>query len=78
MKKDKTKDKKSVTAWLPDREVKAIARCFLPTIREFYETEEGKNTFAKWECKEAEKERQTEEHRASGVAGKDGCDDGKE
>jgi hypothetical protein len=33
---------------LPGHEVEALARCFLPAIREYYETEEGKSAFAEW------------------------------
>jgi hypothetical protein len=34
---------------VPDNEIEALARCFLPAIREYYETEEGKRAFAEWE-----------------------------
>jgi hypothetical protein len=34
---------------IPDHEIEALARCFLPAIREYYETEEGKRAFAEWE-----------------------------
>jgi hypothetical protein len=77
-KNKKSNDTSSRTSWLPDREVKALARCFLPAIKQFYETEEGRNAFAEWERGEAKKVRRTEEHREAGAAGKDGCDDGKD
>jgi len=39
---------------LPDHEIEALARCFLPAIREYYETEEGKRAFAEWERERGE------------------------
>jgi hypothetical protein len=34
---------------IPDPEIEMLARCFLPAVREYYETEEGKRAFAEWE-----------------------------
>jgi hypothetical protein len=45
MKKDKFKN----TTGLPDHEIEALARCFLPYIREYYESEEGRIAFEEWE-----------------------------
>jgi hypothetical protein len=44
MKKDEFKN----TTGLPDHEIETLARCFLPYIREYYETEEGKRAFEEW------------------------------
>ena len=33
---------------MPDYELDALARCFLPDILAFYETEEGKREFEEW------------------------------
>jgi hypothetical protein len=40
---------------LPDHEIRALARCFLPYIREFYATEEGRREFEEWEREQEEK-----------------------
>jgi hypothetical protein len=45
MKKDESKN----TTGLPDHEIEALARCFLPYIREYYESEEGRIAFEEWE-----------------------------
>jgi ATP-dependent RNA circularization protein (DNA/RNA ligase family) len=42
---------------IPDNEIESLARCFLPYIREFYESEEGRKAFEEWERKEKEKEK---------------------
>jgi hypothetical protein len=49
MKKDKKQEKKKKKSWPPQHELKALARCLLPAIREFYETDEGRKAFAEWE-----------------------------
>jgi hypothetical protein len=51
------KDAKFInTAELPDHEIEALARCFLPYIREYYETGEGREAFEEWErAREPEK-----------------------
>ena len=41
------KDKNS--PWLPDHEIEALARCFLPAMREYFESEEGKKEFEEWQ-----------------------------
>ena len=33
---------------IPDHEVEALARCFLPHIRDYFESEEGQNEFEEW------------------------------
>jgi hypothetical protein len=48
--KGKTGSKDKNGYGIPDHEIEALARCFLPAIREYYETDEGKKAFAKWEC----------------------------
>ena len=37
---------------IPDFEINALARAFLPRIIEFYRTEEGQREFAQWQAKE--------------------------
>lgn len=41
---------------IPQYKIEAIARCIMPDILAFYESEEGQREFAKWkEQREAEK-----------------------
>ena len=43
---------------IPDHEMEALARCLLPEIQKFFESEEGKREFAEWQAQQqAEKER---------------------
>ena len=35
----------------PDHAIEALARCALPLIRAYYESEEGQREFAEWEEK---------------------------
>lgn len=42
---------------IPQYQIEAIARCLMPDILAFYESEEGRREFAKWkERREAEKQ----------------------
>ena len=34
---------------LPDHEIETLARCFLPAIREYFESEEGQKEFKEWQ-----------------------------
>ena len=47
-------DKKS--SWLPDHKLETLANCFLPAIREYFETPEGREAFATFQ-QEQEKKR---------------------
>lgn len=40
---------------IPQREIEIIARCILPDILAFYESEEGQREFAEWKAQQAEK-----------------------
>lgn len=42
---------------IPDHVFESLARCFLPAIRAFYATEEGRREFAEWKAAQ-EKEKQ--------------------
>lgn len=44
---------------IPKEELETIARCFLPDIVAFFETDEGKREYEEWKQKK-EKEEQTE------------------
>lgn len=37
---------------IPEHEIEALARCFLPDVIAFYETEAGKKEYADWERQE--------------------------
>lgn len=41
------KDKKDIFD-PPDHEIEALARCILPSIQKFFESEEGKREFEEW------------------------------
>lgn len=45
---------------IPQHQIEAIARCIMPDILAFYESEEGQREFAKWK-KQREAERQEAE-----------------
>lgn len=45
------------TTTIPQYQIEAIARCILPDILAFYESEEGQREFAEWK-KQGEVERQ--------------------
>lgn len=39
---------------IPQHQIEAIARCILPDILTFYESEEGQREFAEWQEQQAE------------------------
>ena len=45
-----TKSKKNFASEIPQHEIDALARAFLPTILEFYRSEEGQREFAEWKA----------------------------
>ena len=45
---------------IPDHVIDSLARCLYPAIVKFYESEEGKQEFAKWKA-EQEKQAHTKE-----------------
>ena len=40
---------------LPKHEVESLARCLLPEIQKYFESEEGKAEFEKWKEEQKEK-----------------------
>lgn len=34
---------------IPRHEVESLARCFLPAIQQFFESDEGKREYAQWQ-----------------------------
>ncbi|GHU79702.1 hypothetical protein FACS1894191_3120 [Clostridia bacterium] len=39
---------------IPKHEVEALARCLLPEIQKFFETEDGKREFEEWKAKQGQ------------------------
>ena len=38
---------------IPRHEIEAVARCLLPEMQKFFESEEGKREFEEWKAKQA-------------------------
>ena len=51
--------KKDYGTNIPRHEIEALARCLLPEIQKFFESEEGKKEFDEWKQQQAEKKRDT-------------------
>jgi hypothetical protein len=43
-------------AKIPQHEIDALARCFLPAIQRFFESEEGQREFDEWKAAKATRE----------------------
>jgi len=43
---------------IPQQEIEALARCLLPDIQRFFESEEGQKEFAIWKKEQAEKKKE--------------------
>lgn len=43
---------------IPKRELEALARCFLPDIQAFFESEEGRKEYEEWQKSKADLEAQ--------------------
>ncbi len=41
------------TSEIPKYVYESLARCLLPAIQEYYESDEGKQAFAEWKAKQA-------------------------
>lgn len=37
---------------IPKRELEALARCLLPAIQEYFESNEGQRAFSEWEAQQ--------------------------
>jgi len=51
MKETKTNNKNHEPD-IPDHVIESLARCILPSIRAYFESEEGKREFAEWKRKQ--------------------------
>ena len=40
---------------IPEDEIEALAKCFLPDILDFFESEEGRKEFEQWKKEQSEK-----------------------
>jgi hypothetical protein len=40
---------------IPKHEIESLARCFLPELHKFFESEEGKQEFKKWKEQQEKK-----------------------
>lgn len=38
---------------IPEHELEALARCFLPDIQAFFESEEGRKEYEEWKAEQA-------------------------
>jgi hypothetical protein len=41
---------------LPEVELEALARCFLPKLREYYEADEGRAAFEDWKARQPDRD----------------------
>lgn len=51
---------------IPQHKIEAIARCILPDILSFYESEEGQREFAEWKAQQ-EEEKLRKDKEATGI-----------
>ena len=51
------KKRKDYGTGIPDHEVEALARCLLPEIQKFFESEEGKREFEEWKKEQENKDK---------------------
>ena len=48
--------RKKNTTGIPDFEIDSLARALLPAIREYFDTDEGKEEFAKWQAERQQRQ----------------------
>jgi len=48
-------EKKNQTIEIPQYEIDSLARCLLPQIQKYFESEEGKREFEEWKRQQDEK-----------------------
>lgn len=42
---------------IPQRDIESLARCLLPQIQQYFESEDGKREFAEWQAKQKERQK---------------------
>ena len=47
-----TQRKKQYHPQIPDYELEALARCLLPDMQAYFESDEGKRAFAEWQAQQ--------------------------
>ena len=52
--------RQDISAAIPQHEIEALARCLLPEIQKFFESEKGKREFAEWKAQQTAKEKERE------------------
>ena len=50
--------KKDRGTGIPRHEIEVLARCLLPEIQKFFESEEGKKEFAEWKRQNTDKQKE--------------------
>ncbi|HBN84695.1 MAG TPA: hypothetical protein DDZ89_12715 [Clostridiales bacterium] len=50
--------KKDYGTGIPRHEIEALARCLLPEIQKFFESEEGKKEFVEWKRQQTENQKE--------------------
>ena len=40
---------------IPQRDIESLARCLLPQIQKYFESEEGQKEFTEWQAKQKER-----------------------
>ena len=53
-----TRRKKTRRTNIPDYELEALARCLLPDMQAYFESDEGKREFAAWQEKQQKQKRE--------------------
>ena len=56
------KKRKDYGTGIPEHEVEALARCLLPEIQKFFESEEGKREFEEWKKEQENKAKGCKRH----------------
>jgi len=51
---------RDISAAIPQHEIEALARCLLPAIQKFFESEEGQKEFEVWKRQQVEKQKARE------------------
>ena len=51
------KKRKDYGTGVPEHEIEALARCLLPKIQRFFESEEGKREFEEWKREQENKDK---------------------
>ena len=54
--------KKDYGTGIPKHEIESLARCLLPEIQKFFESEEGKREFEEWKVKQ-QKEKESDKNK---------------